>query len=95
MPSWAKNHSQNDYAKVIADFEMLKLCDVTIGPVSSNYAKTAAVESMLTRGYLTQHGMCTNARGGSSHVASLEDFERKRGVRGMFSECKALPGTPE
>lgn len=32
--------------------------DVIVGPVSSNYAKTAAVESMLTRGYLTQHGMC-------------------------------------
>ena len=36
----------------------LKLCEVIVGPVSSNYAKTAAGESLLTRGYLSQHGMC-------------------------------------
>ena len=28
--------------QVLADFEMLKRCDVIVGPVSSNYAHTAA-----------------------------------------------------
>ena len=84
VPSWDKNRSAAEYAKVraglrdhtpcsrmrlttcartcmcqvLADFEMLRLCDVIAGPVSSNYAKTAARGSMITRGYLTQHGMC-------------------------------------
>ena len=93
VPSWAKNRSTSEYAKVLADFEMLKLCDVIFGPVSSNYAKTAAVESMLTRGYLTQNGMCSHdnqrSLAAGQHVASTAAFERGRGVEGMFAECVA------
>ena len=78
---------------MIADFEMLKLCDAIVGLVSSNYAKTAAVESMLTRGYLTQNGMCSHdaslSRVSGSQTPSTAHFERARGVDGMFSECKA------
>ena len=94
VPSWARNKSSADYAKVLADFEMLKLCDVIVGPVSSNYAKTAAIESMLSRGYLTQHGMCTfdGELTREAHVAtpSYRGFERARGVEGMFADCTAL-----
>ena len=80
---------------MLADFEMLKLCEVIVGPVSSNYAKTAAVESMLSRGYLTQNGMCAASRAtryvrpGETLTAGTEVFEQARGVEGMFSDCKA------
>ena len=91
VPSWARNKSTADYAKVLADFEMLKLCEVIVGPVSSNYAKTAAVESMLSRGYLTQVGMCSNdlqhTRELGKSVASTKAFEQKRDVAGMFAQC--------
>ena len=73
MPSWAsdaRNGSHAAYAKVLADFEMLKLCDVIFGPVSSNYAKTAAVESMVTRGYLTQHGACSVKRSAATAAST-------------------------
>jgi hypothetical protein len=96
VPSWARNKTQEQYAKVIADFEMLKLCDVIVGPVSSNYAKTAAIESMLTRGYLTQNGMCgfdsALSRMSGTQVPSLRHFEQKRGVAGMFTDCKPIDG---
>lgn len=93
VPSWARNCSTSEYAKVLADFEMLKLCDVIVGPVSSNYAKTAAVESMLSRGYLTQMGMCSHdlalsAKGGRQ-VPSTAAFEASHDVVGMFAECQA------
>ena len=35
IPSWLGNKSEAAYAKVVADFEMLKLCDYIAGPVSS------------------------------------------------------------
>ena len=80
---------------MLADFEMLKLCDVIAGPVSSNYAKTAAVESMLTAGYLTQMGMCTIDRARSQAAGHVEPgtstFEVSRGVEGMFADCVAQP----
>ena len=94
VPSWARNKSSADYAKVLADFEMLKLCDVIVGPVSSNYAKTAAVESLVSRGYLSQQGMCNfdqeQSQAKNAATPSLKFFEKKRGVEGMFSECASL-----
>ena len=65
--------------------------------MSSNYAKTAAVESMVTRGYLTQNGMCANdpklmmATGHMQQIVSTAAFEASRGVQGMFAECAAPP----
>ena len=67
---------------------MLKLCDVIVGPVSSNYAKTAARESMLTRGYLTHHAMCAGSS--TETYPSLTTFQHSRGVEGMFDECRSL-----
>ncbi len=58
MPSWESRLTATQYAKAFADFEVLKLCDVIVGPVSSNYAKTAARESLVTRAYFQQDGMC-------------------------------------
>ena len=73
---------------------MLKLCDVIVGPVSSNYAKTAAVESLVSRGYLSQQGMCNfdqeQSQAKNAATPSLKFFEKKRGVEGMFSECASL-----
>jgi len=54
IPSWDVNQSSSAYSKVIADFEMLKMCDVIIGPVSSNYAATAARESNIVQAYLSR-----------------------------------------
>lgn len=46
---------------MLADFEMLKLCDVIAGPVSSNYATAALRESMLTRAYVSNKLMQSTA----------------------------------
>ena len=79
---------------MLADFEMLKLCDVISGPVSSNYAKTAARESLLTRQYLTQFGMCSYdaqlTAASNEHFPSTRNFEQSRHVEGMFADCKPM-----
>jgi hypothetical protein len=95
VPSWERNRTMSEYAKVLADFEMLKLCDVVVGPVSSRYAQTAVVESLVSRGYFNQHGMCAYDKAASlrlgRHTPSLAMFEKSRSVSGMFDECVALP----
>lgn len=67
--SWEAGLAEEDYAKVFADFEVLKHCDVIVGPVTSGYAKTAARESTRVSRVLNQHslGICPHHhRGGAS-----------------------------
>ena len=58
--SWEAGLAEESYAKALADFEVLKHCDVIVGPVSSSYAKTAAFESMRVRRLHSQRtlGVC-------------------------------------
>ena len=58
--SWEAGLPTETYAKVLADFEVLKHCDVIVGPVTSGYAKTAAFESMRVSRVHNQHtlGVC-------------------------------------
>ena len=63
------NGSHAAYAKVLADFEMLKLCDVIFGPVSSNY-EDCRRRVEVTRGYLTQHGACSVKRSAATAAST-------------------------
>ena len=58
--SWEAGLAEESYAKALADFEVLKHCDVIVGPVTSGYAKTAAFESMRVSRLHNQHtlGVC-------------------------------------
>ena len=46
VASWEAGRPSGEYARSLADFEVLKLCDAIVGPVSSGYAKTAALEGV-------------------------------------------------
>ena len=58
--SWEAGLAEESYAKALVDFEVLKHCDVIVGPVTSGYAKTAAFESMRVSRLHNQHtlGVC-------------------------------------
>ena len=50
VASWEAGRPSGEYARSLADFEVLKLCDAIVGPVSSGYAKTAALEGVVVGG---------------------------------------------
>ena len=75
VPSWDEGLREVDYAKVIADFEMLKLCDYIAGPISSRYARTATEESMQTPKYTNSPGFCAWA--GSAKIPTSIPASRR------------------
>jgi len=70
VPSWDEGRAQADYAKVVADYEMLKRCDFIAGPVSSRYARTATEESLRSPRYTNSYGFCRWARAAAKSAAA-------------------------
>lgn len=80
VASWEPNRSRAEYLRAAADFEILRLCDALLGPVSSMYAQAAAQTSLLVRVYLSKRDVC-------GHAAP------KQRVKGVLEDCMALKST--
>ena len=58
VPSWEAQRRPSEYVKVVADFEVLRLCDAIVSPIESTYANAAVEASLLLRRHLTAGAMC-------------------------------------
>ena len=58
VPSWEAERRPSEYVKVVADFEVLRLCDAIVSPIESTYANAAVEASLLLRRHLTAGTMC-------------------------------------
>ncbi|KAL1499329.1 hypothetical protein AB1Y20_011537 [Prymnesium parvum] len=69
VPSWKAGLREEDYEKVVVDFEILKLCGFIAGPVSSRYARTAAEMSLHKPRYVNSATFCALGRAAARAAA--------------------------
>ena len=58
VASWEAARRPSEYVKVVADYEVLRLCDTVVSPIASTYANTAVQSSLLLQRHLTAQVMC-------------------------------------
>ena len=59
VASWEAAKQQSEYVKVIADYEVLKLCDAIVSPIDSTYARAAVDSSLVVSKHMSADEMCT------------------------------------